>query len=68
MNAKDQARFDVLYQRYLDELTLQGKSPKTIEMYSRYIRKIAVYFDCCPDQLSTEQLKHYFLERQDKLP
>lgn len=62
MDAKDQARFDVLYQRYLDELTLQGKSPRTIEMYSRYIRKISEYFDCCPDQLSTEQLKHYFLE------
>ncbi|PCI49607.1 MAG: integrase [Moraxellaceae bacterium] len=62
MDTKDQARFDVLYQRYLDELTLQGKSPKTIEMYSRYIRKISDYFDCCPDQLSTEQLKIYFLE------
>jgi hypothetical protein len=31
-------------------------------MYSRYIRQIAVYFDCCPDHLITEQLKPYFIK------
>ncbi|WP_344799314.1 hypothetical protein [Litoribacillus peritrichatus] len=30
MNIQNQARFNSLYQRYLHELTLQGKSPKTI--------------------------------------
>ena len=31
MNPEDQARFDRLYQSYLNELTLQGKSDKTID-------------------------------------
>jgi len=61
MNIDEQIRFNSLYERYLNELTLQGKSPKTIEMYSRCIRKVGDYFDCCPDHLSTEQLKAYFL-------
>ena len=62
MNNHDQTRFNQLYQLYLNELTLQGKSPKTIDMYSRYLRQISSYFDTCPDQLTTEQLKGYFLE------
>ena len=61
MNTLDQTRFNVLYQSYLNELTLQGKSVKTIDCYSRCIRKIAEFFDTCPDHLSTEQLKLYFL-------
>lgn len=62
LNIDEQTRFNKIYQRYLNELTLQGKSPKTIEMYSRYIRKIGDYFDCCPDNLSTEQIKAYLLQ------
>ena len=62
MNVKDQTRFNHLYQLYLNELTLQGKSPKTIDMYSRYIRQVSSVFDTCPDQLTTEQLKGYFPE------
>lgn len=62
MNANDQTRFDLLYQTYLNELTLQGKSPRTIESYSRCLRQIATYFDTCPDHLTTEQLKTYFIQ------
>ena len=62
MNIQDQIRFDSLYQRYLNELTLQEKSPKTINMYSRCLRQIGDFFDCCPDQLTSEQLKTYFLD------
>ncbi|HEB27169.1 MAG TPA: integrase, partial [Porticoccus sp.] len=62
MNIDEQTRFKLLYDRYFNELTLQGKSQKTIEMYSRVLRKTADYFDCCPDHLSEEQLKTYFLE------
>jgi|GEM_PF-3873341 len=36
MNINDQTRFNNLYQEYLNALTLQGKSPKTVDMYSRY--------------------------------
>ncbi len=61
MNSQDQIRFNQLYERHLTELTLQGKSKKTIEMYSRSICKLAAYFDTCPDTITTEQLKQYFL-------
>ena len=53
-------RFNRLYQRHLELLKLQGKSQKTIDAYSRAIRRIRDYFDCCPDQLNPEQLEAYF--------
>ena len=62
MNIDEQTRFTLLYQKYLNELTLQGKQPKTIEMYSRALRKVGDFFDCCPDHLTTDQLKTYFLD------
>jgi integrase/recombinase XerD len=61
MNINDQTRFNQFYQAYLNELTLQGKSPKTIDMYSRCIRQVSVFFDTCPDTLTAAQLKDYFL-------
>lgn len=61
MHADDQARFQALQQRYLTELTLHGKSPKTIDLYTRCLRQTAEFFDTCPDQLSTDQLRQYFL-------
>ncbi|PAJ71491.1 integrase, partial [Pseudoalteromonas sp. NBT06-2] len=45
----------------MNELTLQGKAPKTIDMYSRYIRQLSVFCDCCPDNLSTYQIKSFLL-------
>ena len=61
MKPLEQTRFDDLYQSYLNELILQGKSPKTIDCYSRCLRQVAEYFNTCPDNLSVEQLKLYFL-------
>ncbi len=61
MKPEDQARFDNLYQSYLNELTLQGKSDKTIDCYSRCIRQITQYFDLCPDNLTADNLKTYLL-------
>lgn len=61
MKPLEQAYFDDLYQSYLNELILQGKSPKTIDCYSRCLRQVADYFNVCPDHLTTEQLKIYFL-------
>ena len=60
MNAQDHARFQSLYQRYLTELTLWGKSDKPIDLYARCLRQISEYFDTCPDQLGTDQLQQYF--------
>jgi len=61
MKPKDQVHFDNLYQSYLNELTLQGKSDKTIDCYSRCVRQITAFFDLSPEYLTTEQLKIYFL-------
>ncbi len=53
-------RFDDLYHRHLRLLRLQGKSQKTIDAYSRSVRRVSEYFDCCPDQLTVENLENYF--------
>ncbi len=60
MKQSEQTRFNDQYQRHLRALKLQGMSDKTIDSYARAVRRIAKYFDCCPDQLITEQLKVYF--------
>ena len=60
MNQAETNRFNELYQRHLRLLKLQGKSQKTIEAYSRAVRRISEHFDCCPDQLTLEQREEYF--------
>ena len=65
MNSKEQARFDKLYQQHLTELKLQGHAPKTVDAYSRAVRRIAGFFDCCPDRLCADQLKTYFASLVD---
>jgi len=62
MKRSEANRFDQLYQRHLRMLKLQGKSQKTIDAYSRSVRRIRDYFDCCPDQLTLDQLESYFGE------
>jgi integrase/recombinase XerD len=58
-------RFNTLYQHHLRLLKLQGKSQKTIDAYSRAVRRVRDHFDCCPDQLTPEQLETYFGELVD---
>ena len=53
-------RFNELYQGHLRLLKLQGKSQKTIDAYSRAVRRVSKYFDFCPDQLTPKQLEIYF--------
>jgi len=60
MNKAEKNRFNKLYQRHLRLLKLQGKSQKTIDAYSRAVRRISEHFDCCPDQLTLEQREKYF--------
>jgi len=60
MNKTQTNRFNKLYQRHLRLLKLQGKAQKTIDAYSRAVRRISEYFDCCPDQLTVEQLENHF--------
>ena len=61
MNTKETKRFEILYDRHLKKLKLQGKSGATVSAYSRAVRRLTEHFDCCPDKLSVEQLEDYFI-------
>ena len=52
--------FDRRYQSHLKHLKLQGLQPKTIEAYSRGIRRMGEYFNRQIDDLSETQLTDYF--------
>ena len=54
------AHFSKTYQSHLQHLKLKGLQPKTIDAYSRAIRRMGAYFDFAIDDLSAQQLTHYF--------
>ena len=56
------ADFDRQYQSHLKHLKLKGLQPKTIEAYSRAIRRIGNHFDHRIDHLTEPQLTNYFTE------
>jgi site-specific recombinase XerD len=56
------AHFDRQYQTHLKHLKLKGLQPKTIEAYSRAIRRIGEYFDHQIDRLTEQQLTDYFTQ------
>lgn len=58
-------KFNRYYNKHLKCLKLNGLQPKTVEAYSRAIRRIGNYFDCRIDNLSTDQLIDYFTELLD---
>jgi len=60
MKKTEKNHIDELYQRHVKLLKLQGKSDKTIEAYSRAVRRVTEYFDCPPEQLTPEHLQDYF--------
>src|SRR5271167_1117536 len=62
MEASTDAHFIKNYQAQLNHLKLKGLQPKTIEAYSRAIRRIGERFDHQIDQLSEQQLTDYFTE------
>ena len=55
-------QFNLLYQKHIKHLKLNGLQPKTIDAYSRAIRRIGNYFDCRIDNLTSDQLLDYFNE------
>jgi len=60
MTASPKAVFDRRYKTHLKQLKLKGLQPKTIEAYSRAIRRVGAYFDYQIDTLSEDQLIDYF--------
>ncbi len=62
MNKKDKDLLDKDYQQLLKCLKLQGKAAKTIDSYSRSLRRVSQYFDCLPKTLTPDDLKDYFAD------
>lgn len=60
MNKSQQAKFDVLYRKHVSALKRQGKAESTIDVYARAVRRVAEFWDCCPDRLTQEQLEAHF--------
>lgn len=54
MSTSPEATFDRNYARHLQYLTLKSLQPKTIEAYSRAIRRIGECFDHQIDALSEQ--------------
>ncbi len=65
MIKKENIRCYEKYLRHVQLLKLQGKSQKTISAYSRAIRRVSKHFDCCPEELTPEQLQDYFSQLVD---
>jgi site-specific recombinase XerD len=61
-NMPNDLQFNEYYRKHLKCLKLAGMQPKTVEAYSRAIRRIGNYFDCRIDNLDTDQLLDYFHE------
>ena len=62
MKASAEALFKKNYQSHLKHLKLKGLQPKTIEAYSRAIRRAGERFDHRIDSLTEAQLTDYFTE------
>ena len=60
MNTDQQVRFNDLYQQHLRALKRHGKAPKTVEAYGRAVRRLSVFVDDCPDDLTTDTLNAFF--------
>ena len=62
MTTADEKQFKENYQKHLQHLKLKGLQPKTIDAYSRAIRRIGGYFNHEINDLSEEQLSNYFID------
>lgn len=60
MNTAQKKKFDLLYRKHVSALERLGKAASTIDVYSRAVRRIAEFWDTCPDSLTQEQLEIYF--------
>lgn len=60
MNKSQQVKFESLYAKHVSALKRQGKADKTIDVYARAVRRVAEFWDCCPDKLTQQQLEAHF--------
>ena len=62
MTSPSERKFKRNYKKHLQHLKLKGLQPKTIEAYSRAIRRIGEYFNHEINDLSKQQLTDYFTD------
>ncbi len=60
MKTSNDPQFNRYYELHCKHLKLKGLQPKTIEAYSRAIRRVGGYFDFQIDELDQNQLLDYF--------
>ena len=65
MQTSTESKFKTYYELHCKHLKLKGLQPKTIEAYSRAIRRIGAYFDGNLDNLTQNQLLDYFHQLKD---
>ena len=67
MRTSNNPQFNRYYEIHCKHLKLKGLQPKTIDAYSRAMRRIGDYFDFKVDALSSDQLLDYFHDLLDRL-
>jgi site-specific recombinase XerD len=67
MKTPNSPQFNHYYDLHCKHLKLKGLQPKTIEAYSRGLRRIGAYFDGNLDTLTQDQLLDYFSDLLDHL-
>ena len=60
MNKSQQAKFESLYRKHVSALRRQGKAEKTVEAYSRAVRRLSEFFDASPADITQPQIEAYF--------
>ena len=66
MKTSIESKFKTYYELHCKHLKLKGLQPKTIEAYSRAIRRIGDYFNGNLDSLTQNQLLDYFHQLKEK--
>lgn len=67
MKTPKSTQFNHYYDLHCKHLKLKGLQPKTIDAYSRAIRRIGDYFDYQLEDLKQEQLLNYFHDLLERL-
>ena len=65
MENSTKAKFQIYYEQHCKHLKLKGLQPKTIEAYSRAIRRIGDYFNYRIDNLTQDELLEYFYQLKE---
>jgi site-specific recombinase XerD len=60
MSPKEKRRFEQQHDKMVQDLVLQGYSDKTVDVYTRGVRRLVGRYNKCPDKVSKKQLKDHF--------